>query len=111
MKKKKELEEWIYPIKKKRNQFHVIGITEMNSQKLASLGESHSIVALLQFRILSKNLTHCCYLGIDIQEEAVLHILKEEPHRSEKMGLKSNTGVFSEVNLLRLVSSPKPLKS
>ena len=44
-------------------------------QKLASLGESHSVVALLQFRILSKNLTHCCYLGVDIQKEAVLHIL------------------------------------
>ena len=52
--------------------------TERDLQKLASLGEPHSIVALLQFRILSKNLTHCCYLEVDIQKEAVLHILKEK---------------------------------
>lgn len=61
-------------------------MTERNLQKLASLREAHSVVALLQFRVLSENLTHRCYLGIDIQEEAVLHILKEEPQRSERRG-------------------------
>lgn len=47
-------------------------------QKLASLREPDSIVALLQLRILFQNLAHYRNLGIDIHEETVLHILKNE---------------------------------
>lgn len=82
--------------KKKSIPYKWYNVTKRNLQKLASLGESHSVVALLQFRILSKCLTHCCYLGIDIQEEAVFHVLKKKPERSDRMGLKTTTDIFSK---------------
>ena len=49
MKSSKELEEGLDPNKRKKNSIprKSYDITEQDLQKLASLGESHSIVALL----------------------------------------------------------------
>lgn len=63
-----------------------------NLQELASLGKAHRVVASLQVRILCEHVTNLCHLVIHVHEEAVLHILRNQPREEMKGQIYVNNG-------------------